>query len=335
MRRWLKRTAVVLVGIIGLAIVFGAGWEQWTRWRAPVRHPPLGTMVDVNDHELHLNCSGEGTPTVILESGLGALSSLPWAGTVKALEGLTRICRYDRAGLLWSEPGPAPRDASQIAKELHALLEGGGERPPYVLVGHSLGGIFIRVFDARYPGEVEGFVFVDASHPGLRNPPSELNGIVNRGGPPALPIRIAGRLGIVRLMGRRTAPPRELTPEEGAALAFYPQSLLTMQAEASALDSTAAQGARAGSLDPRPVVVLTAGREPDPRPGVSEELQALARAWSHGLQDSLASLSSNSDHRIIPDAGHVIHMDNPDATAAAIRAVIQAVRSGEAVARNH
>lgn len=121
-------------------------------------------MIDVDGHQIFLESSGEGGPTVVLESGIGSAGSLSgWGQVVDGIKDSARICFYDRAGLGNSEPGPEPRDCDQIVEELHTLLLNAGLHPPFILVGHSMGGLYIQVFAARYPGEVAGMVFVDPS----------------------------------------------------------------------------------------------------------------------------------------------------------------------------
>lgn len=127
-------------------------------------YPPPGQMVAVGGHQMHILCAGEGSPTVILEAAGGHFSAT-WALVHPAIAQSTRVCAYDRAGYGWSEPGPEPRDAGRIATELHTLLEQARIDPPYVLVGHSVGGIYIRVYNAQYPGEAVGMALVDATHP--------------------------------------------------------------------------------------------------------------------------------------------------------------------------
>jgi pimeloyl-ACP methyl ester carboxylesterase len=112
--------------------------------------PPPGNLVDVGGHRLHIQCVGAGRPTVVLETGVLAMSAL-WGGVQPQVAVRTRVCSYDRAGLGWSEPGPVPRDAVRIASELRALLRNASEPPPYVLVGHSFGGLLVRVYTDRYP----------------------------------------------------------------------------------------------------------------------------------------------------------------------------------------
>ena len=136
----------------------------------PTRLSSSREMVVVGGHRLHIDCVGQGSPTVILESGLGTMS-VDWANVQPEVAKTTRVCAYDRAGTGWSEPGPEPRDPQQIARELHTLLGNAGIDGPYVLVGQSFGGLYVRMYAAQYPKEVEGMVLVDASHPGHVDPP--------------------------------------------------------------------------------------------------------------------------------------------------------------------
>jgi pimeloyl-ACP methyl ester carboxylesterase len=147
--------ALAVIGVIYQAI----GTEIYRRI-----YPPPGKLVDVDGHSLHINCVGEGSPTVILESGSGA-NSTAWANIQPEVSDTTRVCAYDRAGSGWSEPGPGPGDPQQIAGELHTLLGNAGIEGPYVLVGHSFGGLYVLMYADLYPNEVEGMVLVDSSHP--------------------------------------------------------------------------------------------------------------------------------------------------------------------------
>ena len=123
-------------------------------------------MVDVGGYKLHINCTGkaeEGQPTVILDAGLGGYS-LDWAQVQPEVAKFAHVCSYDRAGLGWSDESPNPRTSKYIAQELHDLLANAAEVGPFILVGHSFGGINVRVFANKYPEEVAGVVLVDASH---------------------------------------------------------------------------------------------------------------------------------------------------------------------------
>ena len=127
-------------------------------------YPMPGRLIDVGGHRLHLNCTGSGSPTVVLEPGGGEMSSnLGWI--TPAVARTTRVCVYDRAGRGWSEPADTPQDGLQIATDLHTLLQRGGVPGPYVLAGHSFGGLYVLTFAARYPDEVAGMVLIDSTNP--------------------------------------------------------------------------------------------------------------------------------------------------------------------------
>ena len=156
---------VVIAGVLAAAGI-GAGAQALAARRDRRRFPPPGELVDVGGHRLHLTVSGEPTaaPTVVLEAGMASMSS-NWGWVRAALAQDGRVVAYDRAGLGWSDDGTPARDAATSAGELHTALGAAGVGPPYVLAGHSYGGLVSRMFADRYPGEVAGMVLVDASHP--------------------------------------------------------------------------------------------------------------------------------------------------------------------------
>jgi pimeloyl-ACP methyl ester carboxylesterase len=127
-------------------------------------HSVPGRLVDAGGLRLHVHCSGSGTPAVVLEAAIGG-SSISWSLVQPDVAGLTRVCSYDRAGLGWSDPGPMPRTAGRVADELRVLLACADIRPPFLLVGHSFGGLVMRIFAARHRAEVAGLVLVDPAHP--------------------------------------------------------------------------------------------------------------------------------------------------------------------------
>ncbi len=314
-QRWGKRVGLAIL----LLTIAGLGFEQWSRWSAEDRYPPVGTMVQIDGIDSHLSCAGEGSPTVLLEAGHDPSGSQIWAAVQPDIAAFTRVCSYDRAGVLYSAPRTGPRDGSTIAKELRALLDESSETGPYVMVGHSLGGSFVRIFAAG-PGEgtVEGFVFVDTSHPEQwKRWPAEMP-------PPRPPSpllqRALARLGLLRL---RPPPRPEALPQAAyeRIIAFMPQSTAALIDEREARDATFEQAQAAGPLGDRPLVVLTAGGQPP----------ELREFWN-GLQAELADLSTNSDHRIIEGAGHYIQLDKPQAVVTAVRDVVSAARQGSPVA---
>ena len=159
--------AIVLVGIL-LGVVYQ---KLGTRrdWRV---HPPPGKLIDLGTHRLHVLESGRDGPTVVLEAGLMS-TVLSWSTLQGELARKYRVVSYDKAGLGWSDEGPMPRTADCIVDELHSLLGRASIPPPYILVGHSFGGLTVPLFAARYPDETAGVVLVDPVAPVEWNPPSE------------------------------------------------------------------------------------------------------------------------------------------------------------------
>src|SRR5205823_9103794 len=169
MRRFLIGSGKILAVLLGLALL-GAAYESVSEAADARAYPPPGQMVDVGGYRLHINCVGTGSPTVLIESGLGDWSA-SWSNAVQPQAGrTTRVCTYDRAGMGFSEPGPLPRTAERFADELHTLLSGAGVPGPYVLVGHSLGGLPVRVYAHKYAAEVAGVVLIESMSPSGAKP---------------------------------------------------------------------------------------------------------------------------------------------------------------------
>ena len=152
-----------LAALLGIALV-GYIYEPIAEAADAKAYPPPGELVDVGGYRLHIKCTGSGSPTVVIEAGLGDWST-SWGFVQSDVTKTTRVCTYDRAGMGWSEAGPLPRDAAQFAKELHTLLQSADIPGPYVMVGHSLGGLGVRVFVHEYASEVAGVVLVESMNP--------------------------------------------------------------------------------------------------------------------------------------------------------------------------
>ncbi len=163
MRRFLIGSSKVLAVLLGLALL-GAAYESVSEASDSRAYPPPGQMVDVGGYRLHINCVGTGSPTVVIESGLGDWSA-SWSAVQSQAARTTRVCTYDRAGMGFSEPGPLPRTAARFAEELHTLLQRADIPGPYILAGHSAGGYTVRLFAAAYPAEVAGVVLIDSTTP--------------------------------------------------------------------------------------------------------------------------------------------------------------------------
>lgn len=162
--RWLKRGFLGLLVVVVVSVIAGFVYQTIAEAIDRRSYPPPGLLVDIGGRHMHLQCAGTGEPVVILEGGLGGFSP-DWFWVQNAVAGDTRVCSYDRAGFGWSDPGPKPRDANAITSDLHALLTAAEIQGPYVLVGHSYGGLGVRAFAAAFPGEVAGIVLIDSSHP--------------------------------------------------------------------------------------------------------------------------------------------------------------------------
>jgi pimeloyl-ACP methyl ester carboxylesterase len=328
MLRWIRRIALSTVVIVALLAAVGVAYERWSRWSADRTYPPIGELVEVDGTRSHLSCEGEGVPTVVFEAGWSGGGSLDWTLVQSDISELTRACSYDRAGILWSERRPGPRDANRLAEELHGLLEAAGEAPPYVMVGHSLGGPLVRVFDARFPGEVTGFVFVDVSHPDQfeRVPPE-----ARRPLPDLSWTRLRAATGLYRLRARE---PGYGLPSEAIEVVKHliPRSVAALADEQEAFDEILGQARDAGPLGDRPLFVLTASNHA--RPGMSQAAIVNAqRAWV-ALQMELAGLSTNSVQRTVEGAHHYIQLARPEAVVEATRDVVTAVRDGARLAQD-
>ena len=334
MRRWFKRALLGALSSIALVLMSGLVYEQWARRNVFRRFVPESELIELDGRRVHLRCIGEAGPTVLLEAGFGPDGSESWASLMSDIASVTRVCSYDRAGILWSDRGEEPRDADQIADELHALLGVASESPPYVMVGHSIGGLLVRVFAARYQGEVSGFVFVDASHPEQldRLPPEAMEAEMEAL-PPPLVLKALAASGVMRFALRFGSDASDGQTQDVTQL-LLPRTVPGLLAEVDAMEAIFDQAAQTPNLDSLPVVVLSAGRLPDPLPpGLDEKIASQTQEVWMVLQRELAALSSNTDHRIIEQASHYIHHDDPESVLTAITDVVTAVREGTPVRR--
>jgi len=273
--------------------------------------------IHIEDHRLHIECSGRGSPAVILDAGLGG-SSLEWVFVVERLRRLTQVCTYDRAGYGGSDTGPLPRTSSRIVAELHHLLESAGVRPPYVLAGHSFGGYNMQLFARRYPALTAGLVLIDASHPEQ----------VERFEAPPLNMVTApsSRAGIVQF---REQPPAHVALPPRVRLKVVEQAKTwkarrTLSAELLSFRDSAAEVRAAPPLGATPLVVLSRGRQ-------DGEMTARKRLFEHmwlELQSDLAASSTVAAHLLALGAGHLIHVEQPDLVAYGIAMLVTRARGG-------
>ena len=310
--KWLGITIVILL-ILGFVYQTVATENDKRTYTAP------GQLLDVDGHQMHILCTGEGSPTVILEAAGGHFSAT-WGLVQPQVAQNTRVCAYDRAGYGWSEPGPEPRDAGQIATELHTLLAEAGIEPPYVMVGHSVGGLYIRVYNALYPGEVVGMVLVDSTHPdnwtrqGESIDTLQMMASVSAG---------LARVGLMRLFA--SSQDFGLPAEQNAALKANIASSQywdTQRADTASMLTSLDQVRASGDLGDMPLAVIVAVDYPEGK-GRDTEL---------AMQGELAALSTNSLYQQIDGAHHITLVTDPQYAVLVgdtIIQVVEATQTGE------
>jgi pimeloyl-ACP methyl ester carboxylesterase len=287
--RWIRKALLWSLVALLVALVIGAIYQAIaTEIDQREAFPGPGELVDVGEHRLHLNCLGQGSPTVVLDGGWG-YTSVEWSGWIQPeVANHTRVCAYDRAGMGWSEPGPSPLDANRVASELHTLLQMAEEEGPYVLVGHSLAGLYSRIYAERYPEEVARTVLVDSTHPdqfegsGLALTIDRVVGIV---GP------LIARAGIPRVFDLYPSNP-ELPPlqrERSDSLYYRTPHQVAMFEEMGTIPESMEKAHGTGTLGEKPLVVVSAA---------DHDVQTRA------LQQELTSLSSNSSQRVVEGSTH-------------------------------
>ena len=280
--RWAWGLGWVLAGLVTLSLTRAAYQESATRTDQRT-FPPPGELIGAGIHRLHLNCTGHGSPAVILEAGNLGMSA-DWIEIERRVAEATRVCSCDRAGTGWSDTGPDPRNADRISAELHTLLTHAGVAPPYVLVGHSYCGLYALRYAGKYPDEVAGLVLLDSSHPDRFTRSAEGRAMarcINRLGA-VLPLLT--RLGIVRLPNFLPAH-SDLPAQQREEVQAFHATTRQVRASVAEFRSAPQSSAQAGStstVDAKPLAVVTAGEQ------TAEWLQ---------IQDELAGLSSNSERR--------------------------------------
>jgi pimeloyl-ACP methyl ester carboxylesterase len=335
-----------MMALVSLALPATTVVTQDQATRPPF--PPPGKLVDVGGWRLHLNCTGEvraSQPTVILEAGVGDFS-VEWSLVQPDVAKFARVCSYDRAGDGWSDLGPHPRTLRQIVYELHTLLDKGGVKPPFVLVGHSYGGWLVRLYASTYPTEVAGMVLVEA---GADNPRRILpDGKLGRSsdlvkGAPIPAVKVSGPLrmsdippgalsqmkaGAQKLAQSPNEPPRDKLPPDAqrmrawalaqvghVAAAFNPFE----NEELAVLRADRAQSEH--PLGDMPLIVLTRGKSEEEGPD-GKALEAEHRR-DHA---TMAAMSRNGKLIIADHSGHHIQIDEPELVIKAIRDTLAGTR---------
>ncbi len=317
--RWLLYPVFCLL----LLAAIGGGYQTVRQEADANAYPMPGHLIDVGGHRLHLHCTSSGSPTVVLQPGGGDFSSV-MAWITPAVANEARVCVYDRAGRGWSDLAESPQDATQIANDLHTLLQRGNVPGPYVLAGHSFGGLYALSHAIRYPDDVAGMVLIDSTDPATKADPQKATAY-DGASYDAVTDRVAAlgsaaaRIGLVRLIG--SAGYGELPPQARdevrakTSTADYAGGWIDEFVQASA---SGAEAAMLTDFGDKPLVVLTAGAETD--------------ATHDAAQNKLAELSTNSSHRVVQGASHaglITEEQYAEATTQAILDVVESVGNNQ------
>jgi pimeloyl-ACP methyl ester carboxylesterase len=324
---WLKRallwTSVIIFVLAATGIIYQTAATETDR----KNFPAPGNLIDVGGFKMHIYCMGEGSPTVVLEALSGGFSSF-WGWVQPEVAKQVRVCAYDRAGLGWSEADPQPESLQRTAQNLHTLLKNAGITGPYVMVGHSIGGLYVREYAAMYPQEVAGMVLLDSSHPDqfarypemFRKDPTLtymplIQGFVRFGIGHAL-FAIGGGKKVSRNSLGGLLPLRQ---HNEVASIFLTQEYWRNQKVHLLVENEIFQQAHdLGSLRDLPLAVITRGID-------------VPQNWSD-MQDELAALSTNSIHLTVENSTHsslVFNSDHARVVSQIILEVINAVRTGK------
>ncbi len=316
--RWLIYPVLVVLALSAI----GAAAENVAARALPQPMSMPGTLHDVGGHRLHIECTGTGSPTVVTESGLGGNSRL-WTRIVDATGPTTRVCTYDRAGTGWSDDASRAQDSAAVVADLHQLLTVSDETGPYVLAGHSTGGVYALTYAATHPSEVAGMVLLDSSSP------EQFTILPQFASQYPMMKRMFGvlptltRIGVARLAPSLSATDVPgLAGEQASAFLASPRSARTGRDEVSTFRRSFAQAQALTSLGSKPLVVVSASDNLSGTPGWGE------------AQRQLAALSTNADRRDVQSThgGLLDHPTSSGHSVDAISDVVQAVRTGGSVA---
>lgn len=320
-------TLILLAVVIIIFLAFG----QRAKTHLKKQYPPIGQMIDIGGYRLHMHVEGEGSPTVVMDAGAGGIG-LSWELVRPTIAKITRVVTYDRAGLGWSDPGPKPRKADTMADELHTLLKNANIENPYILVGHSLGGVVARQFAAKYPGEVAGLVMVDSAHEQqMKHFPEALVKMVNSMKGMMGIMKLLSKLGIFAIkpnlisIGDNGKLSTDLVTQMRGVMASSNSHAEALIAETESVYS--AQTQPVSSLGDLPLTVISHGQldansiPPSLGQQVRDEYEA---AWQK-LQVEITSLSTQGRRIFAERSGHNVMFEQPEIIVESILEMVASV----------
>ncbi|MBB3069250.1 pimeloyl-ACP methyl ester carboxylesterase [Paenibacillus baekrokdamisoli] len=310
--------------IVLLPIGSGSIYEWVASEHAKKDFPPPGKLVDVGGYRLHLQKFGSGSPTIVLEAGSGE-TSLSWRNIPEQLAPFATVVTYDRAGYAWSEKANTERTGANIIKELHSALEKEGINGPYLLVGHSLGGMYARLFAQTYPDKVTGLVLIDARPENdERDTKSILESENFSGNPPSSILKLLKRSGAFRLF--QDSLLEGLVPKEDRSQfinVIAKPSYFEAKEQEGKLAASTEDAIRRQNLGSLPVRIIARGLPQDyAAVGISEEGgKRLEEIWQAG-QRTMMKISSDSELIIAKKSGHMVIHDEPALVIETIRSLL-------------
>jgi pimeloyl-ACP methyl ester carboxylesterase len=323
LRSWLGRIARGAALLIVVAVVSGALYQNVLLARDRRAYPMPGQLIDVGGYKMHLYCTGQGDPPVILDSGQGD-SYMAWHNVQPEIAKFVSVCSYDRAGLGYSQPRPRPRTSRVFAEELHELIHAAGVAPPYILVGHSFGGFNVRLFASRYRSETAGMVLVDSGHPDQpQRMPQQLkmnDELVKQW----RLLQFTEPIGIPRLVG---------DCGDSAAIRAAECTFNHMRESVTELETvreSASEVGAAGDLGNMALIVISQDTDQH-HPDLPEELDKTRnRVWAQ-MQEELSHLSTNGTLVIAKGSGHDIQNQRLEIVIEAVHNVVNRARDKSAL----
>jgi pimeloyl-ACP methyl ester carboxylesterase len=323
-RKVAERIVLALIAVVALAVGVNSAINALILRHYRAQMP--GALYPIDGRNMRLDCTGQGSPTLVLDAGLGN-DGLIWSTVQPTLSQTTRVCSYDRAGMGWSDPARGPRDADHIADQLHGLLQAAGVNGPIVLMGHSIAGMYIRDYATRYPQQVAGLIFVDASTP-FQNRDPAFSPHFSVSGPP-FPQRLLTQAlfvsGIARWFGACSESYPQFDPARSKLQAAERCHLVVSSpaGESANFDRSGEETIHTGPYGDLPVLIFSS----DPALAArSHEPPDMLAAWTR-MQANLKNLSTHSRQIVAANAGHYIQLGRADLINREVPLFIQQIRN--------